>query len=341
MLTRRVFSVLLVVAGAAIALGQGSFNPLDIIRWSTFKSGQYSETKKPLTRVINNEAEFQTYWTQNMGERPSDAPRGVDWNKEQLLAIHLGERNTGGFTVRVNAIKRTRAAEITVEYLELTPPKGSINTQAITSPWVLAKMDRSPGTISFKKSTRTAQTPIRLGGCCNRCTCSSGPDVEVLVPIHRDFPNPFGRPYERNVWWREYDCGEQSLISGYGVTIMRNLNDFGGYWMRHSGQQNTPYDREPIDWMREQLIGINLGKTAGPGYRMYVDSVERTRPNEITIRYTVIIPPVNPPLVTRVSSPYAVLRIERNTDNIVLVRRNFLPSSGGGCNCRCGRCYGG
>ncbi len=327
---------------AVMAVAQYGAGPLDIVRWSPFKSGATSLAKAPFARAIVSEADFQTYWAKNHGNAPQNAPRGIDWLKEQLVAIHLGERNSGGYEVKVTSMKRSHAAEITIEYAEVTPAKGTMNAQMMTSPWVVVRMDRAAGSLNFKKTTRAAMAPISGGrgcGCCARCS-HSGPAVEILNPIAIDFPNPYGNPHDRRVWWRAFDQGETCAIPGFGVTTMRNVSDLGRYWMRLTGQNRTPWDREPIDWMREQLVAINLGKTAGPGYRMVVDSVERTRMNEITVRYTVVMPPPGPPIADRVSSPYAIIRMERNSDNLVFIRQNVQPYGNDQCDCRCGRCRG-
>lgn len=334
-----VFAVLGLLAPAYAQFGSG---PLDVVRWSPFKSGASSTAKSPFARAIVSEADFQTYWARFQGEPPQNAPRGIDWNKEQLVAIHLGERSTGGYEVRVLSMARSHAAEITVEYAEITPAKGSMTTQSLTSPWVVVRMDRAAGSLNFKKTVRSAPPPIAAPacGCCAQCTCFAGPPIEILRPLAIELPNPYANAFDRRVWWQEWDSGEYCEIPGFGSTIMRNVADMGQYWMRLTGQNKTPWDRPAVNWGREQLLAINVGKTQGSGYRVYIDSVERTRSNEITVRYTVVIPPPSA-VVQRVSSPYAIIRMERSTDRIVLVRNNVQPYGGyAACACRCGRCRG-
>lgn len=327
-----------------VSVAQYGAGPLDIVRWSTFKNGTQSQVERTLTRVIVNEADFQTYWAHAMGERPHLAPRGIDWVKEQLIAIHIGQRSSGGYGVRVQSIKREQSSNLVIEYVETTPAKGSMNTQAITSPWVLIRMDRVAGIPVFRGRVETARTPVSGGrncGCCTRCACLVGPPVVIVPPAYINFPDVNGRPFNPRVWWREFDSGEVSQIPSFGITTMRTIADMGKFWMRHTGANRTPWDKAPIDWQREMLVAINLGKQAGPGYTMFIDGVERTRPGEVTVYYTLASPPVKPAVTPYVSSPFAILRLEKLTDQIKIVRRNVQPYVyTGSCACGCANCRG-
>lgn len=332
------------VAGMGAALSQFGAGPLDIVRWSTFKSGTNSRVEGTMTRILENEADFQTYWAKSMGESPQSAPRGVDWTKERLAAIHIGRRSSGGYSVRVHSIKREQSANLVIEYVETTPAKGSANTMALTSPWVLVRMDRTAGIPVFRGRVESARNPVSGGrscGCCVRCACLTTPPIVILPPAYIGFPDVNGRPFDPRVWWREFDSGEVSQIPGFGITTMRTIADMGKYWMRHTGANRTPWDKGAIDWQREMLVAINLGKQAGPGYQIFIDGVERTRPGEVCIYYTLASPPIKPTVTPYVSSPFAILRLEKLTDQIKIVRRNVQPYVfTGGCSCGCASCRG-
>lgn len=340
----RLFAISGLALVAGVAFAQYGTGPLDVVRWSTFKSGQSSRVEGAMTRILVSEADFQTYWAKSMGESPQSAPRGIDWVKEQLVAIHLGQRSSGGFAVRVHSIKREQSSNLVIEFVETTPAKGSANTMALTSPWVIVRMNRTAGNPIFRGRVESAKLPISGGrscGCCTRCACLTGPPVVIVPPAYINFPDVNGRPFNPRVWWREFDSGEVSQIPGFGITIMRTISDMGKYWMRHTGANRTPWDKAPIDWQREMLVGINLGKQAGPGYQMFIDGVERTRPGEISVYYTLASPPIQAPVTSYVSSPFAVIRLEKLTDQIKIVRRNVQPYVyTGGCSCGCGHCRG-
>lgn len=330
---RRILGLVIMSALASAALAQQGFGPLDIVKWSTLQSGQNSKIKASMTRVINNEAEFQTYWASAMGQSPNSAPRNVDWLKEQVLAVHLGERNTGAYSVRVSRIERVHAAELMVTYVESAPGKRELTPTVITSPWTLIRMERTAGNLRFQKQTEERRYPIVVGrgcGCCSACTCT--PSWDSVGPVR-------GARLGEPVGWRMWDGGAYSGISDYRVTVMRMVSDLGTYWSAHSGSNHSPFDKDPVRWGQEQLVALNLGKMYLPGYELVIDSVSRVRPGEVLVNYTVIYPGQQVGLARQGSSPYAIFRMERTNDRLVFVRRNFLPDgSMGGCSCRCGRC---
>jgi hypothetical protein len=322
--------------GALAALSSAQFDPLHTIKWSTLQSGQHSRIERPTTRVLNNEAELQAYWRDAMGESPTAAPRGIEFGKEMLLAIHLGDRPTGGYKVHVQSISRTRAAELTVEYVETEPAPGSANIQVRTSPWTLVRMERSAGNLNFRKRTQTSRYAVLPAppacGCCSACGCGShGP------------PPVYGNPYDRPVRFDVMDEGEFSQIPWPGVTILRNEDDLRSYWVRNEGHPRYPARFDDVDFRREQLVAVNVGQLKGTGYRVYVEGVEQSSLGERTVRVLVVYAAIQPPILLRHASPFVVLRMDRSPDAVVLAKRNYQPSLGGDrhCGCRCPRCWGG
>jgi hypothetical protein len=342
-------TLVMLSALAGTVSAQAGFGALDTVRWSTFRSGTYSKADQPTNRIINNEAEFQTYWARFHGEAPYQAPRGIEWGKELLIAIHLGERSSGGYSVYVQSIKRTRAAEITIEFVEETPAKGGANLTVITSPWTIVRMNRTAGNPVFKKRTETARRGIIVVSpcdCCSRCTCGqeSGPSIgDWGRPVRLD-PTHGGRYPERYVWWRELSSGEDGKMVGFTWNVLRSALELDTYWSKLSGDKRLRFDPRSIDWDREQVLALSLGRMQGPGYSVEVESVERTSPNDVLVRYVAVHPPAGPPIVTRTSSPWILIRMDRTslTDRLTFSRRNYQPYvyTGSPCPCRCRDCRG-
>lgn len=162
------------VATGGAQWGQSFQTP---IKWRTFDSGTTSRIQARSMRVLNNEAEFQTYWAQHTGSA-ADAPKGVEWGKELLIAIHSGVKTSGGYTVYVETMDRPTPNDIVVKFVEVKPPAGSVNITLMTSPWVLVRMERAGGNIRFQGrevTGRIIQSPPPQCGCkcaCGRCGCS-------------------------------------------------------------------------------------------------------------------------------------------------------------------------
>lgn len=168
------------------------------IKWRTYSQGAFSNSQKSFTLTIDNSGAWQNYWRDNFGD-PSEAPKDIDFNKEQLVAIHLGTRPTGGYKVSVASIQRAKPGEVRVSYVESLPLPGVTVTQAETTPWVIVRMDKPGAKITFSKSTEDGRFPgginvIQLGpagvggqggsacGCSNCiCGCNGGGNVGGLT----------------------------------------------------------------------------------------------------------------------------------------------------------------
>jgi hypothetical protein len=134
-------------------------DPLQTINWRTFESGSQSKIEQYETRVLETEGDFQMYWSRNTGNPPHTAPRTVDWNKERLVAINLGTKQSGGYSVAVESVKRVRSSEIEISFAVRSPTKGTPVTQGITSPYTVIRMDRVAGTFTFKKRDIVVKLP--------------------------------------------------------------------------------------------------------------------------------------------------------------------------------------
>jgi hypothetical protein len=163
------------VAVAAVAATQFG---LDVIRYRTHSQGMHSPVERQSFFVLQSEADFQRYWQLSQGQPPQTAPRDIDWNRELLIAVHLGQRRTGGHTVQVASIRRERSHELVVDVVERTPPAGQAVAQMLTSPWVLVRMERAAGNFSFRMRMEETRLPINIiggpppiGSCVCLCSC--------------------------------------------------------------------------------------------------------------------------------------------------------------------------
>ena len=120
-----------------------------------------------------------------MGPDGAGDARDVQWGKEALIAIHIGPRDSEGYSVEVEKIQRTKPNETCVYWNELTPRRGRAKGKA-TSPWTIVRVDR-PGTrITFSGGEREAGRPggiqvIGYPGYKPLCSC-----CEACVRANRD-----------------------------------------------------------------------------------------------------------------------------------------------------------
>ncbi|HWI61717.1 MAG TPA: protease complex subunit PrcB family protein [Symbiobacteriaceae bacterium] len=74
--------------------------------------------------------------------RPSVALPEVDWTREAVLVLDMGEQRTGGYRIAVTGVARTPAGEVEVSLEVQKPAPGSFVAQVITHPYAVARVPR-------------------------------------------------------------------------------------------------------------------------------------------------------------------------------------------------------
>lgn len=100
-------------------------------------SSGYSEFTEVEQRVIKSAADLQKVYD-NIPTK--QATPQLDWNKQQVVLLAMGQKNTGGYSIDIDKVEKTNA-EITVYYKTNGPKKGDMVTQALTAPYVLYTID--------------------------------------------------------------------------------------------------------------------------------------------------------------------------------------------------------
>ncbi|HYY58559.1 MAG TPA: protease complex subunit PrcB family protein, partial [Pyrinomonadaceae bacterium] len=81
-------------------------------------------------------------------------------DRSAVVAAFLGQRRTGGYGVEI-----TRAADGTVRVAEKTPPKGSMTTQVLTTPYEIVSLpveDETPLKLDVDKAWREGARPYKV-----------------------------------------------------------------------------------------------------------------------------------------------------------------------------------
>lgn len=126
--------------------------------WRSFKWGDVSAIGSAEQKVLATEAAWQSYWARLSGDPAAakQAPKGIKWNEEMLIAITLGERRSGGYSVFVEKLEQKDPRNLVVRYVEQTPNPDSMTVQMITRPYVVIRVRRTASAISFAKRTQAA-----------------------------------------------------------------------------------------------------------------------------------------------------------------------------------------
>lgn len=114
---------------------------------------QFSGTQVVVARDAQTWADVRTRLTFTGSVTPT-----VDFTKEMVSIVTLGQRPTGGFQVRVSAVtKRGNAIEIVA--VEEAPGPTCATTQVITQPFTVIAMTRSDAGVDAAWSKATRNCP--------------------------------------------------------------------------------------------------------------------------------------------------------------------------------------
>ena len=100
----------------------------------------------PRTAVVRSADEWTALWKDHA--RSAKAP-AVDFSREMVVAVFLGTKPSGGYSVEIAQIEK-RDNEVLVTYRERQPGPDDIVTMALTSPFHIVRTEAAAGKITFK-----------------------------------------------------------------------------------------------------------------------------------------------------------------------------------------------
>jgi hypothetical protein len=133
--------------GAALGDMENSVAPAPAAAPSEPWRGAYSGGNEG-TRTVSDATTWQTLWHSINPE--SSAPR-LDFTRQEVVAIFLGTRPSGGYSVMIIGIASTESA-LTVTYRENPPAPGVPPPEGATSPYVMKAIPASSLPVRFVKA---------------------------------------------------------------------------------------------------------------------------------------------------------------------------------------------
>jgi len=106
---------------------------------------------KEETRVIRSHKELlQVYGYVNRMRKPGFSIPKIDFSKASVVAIFMGEKTTGGFSVTVESVMN-KEGKVIVEVIETQPKSNDMATMAFTQPFCFVKINSIDKEIVFEK----------------------------------------------------------------------------------------------------------------------------------------------------------------------------------------------
>ena len=109
------------------------------VSFQTIERGHQSGMVEPLRVVARNTAEWEALWRKHNAFR-SHQPKlpVINFNREIVIGVFLGNRSTGGYEVEIVNISRDDGM-FAVSFIEKTPPRNGMVIQSLTQPFHLVR----------------------------------------------------------------------------------------------------------------------------------------------------------------------------------------------------------
>ena len=120
------------------------------VPFQVIAKGQYSGENDQGLKVFRTERAMEEFSKDRAQDLPKRLIKDVDWEKEQVLVIFGGQQSSGGYSVTVKRIASVDIQRLQVEAILHRPSPDSINTQALTTPYIVIKMARQVAVVKVK-----------------------------------------------------------------------------------------------------------------------------------------------------------------------------------------------
>lgn len=105
--------------------------------------------------VVRDRAAWQDLWRRIWsGRSPVPPAPDIDFTRDMVVVVALGERPTGGHGILVDSAQQ-RSNGLTVVVRTIAPGRGCMLTQALTQPVDIARLPRHDGPVEFEDRAET------------------------------------------------------------------------------------------------------------------------------------------------------------------------------------------
>ena len=124
----------------------------DRVSFQTVAIGTRSAVRDSLQTVARTQSDWSALWQRHTSNESSPPALPVlDFSKEIVVAVFLGEKPTGGHGIEITRVFRTDHS-LVVWYHEKSPPSRALTTQALTQPFHIVRIpDTNVDEVSFRR----------------------------------------------------------------------------------------------------------------------------------------------------------------------------------------------
>ena len=133
-----------------------SLAPASDMPFAVLTEGQHAgSVSRRANFLIQSEEEFIELWTMIYGTAGPVRPL-VDFSKYEVIAVFDGTRSSGGYRVEVTDVTEEDGRRV-VHILREEPGDDCAVTDAITSPFQVIRVEKSPLPLGKQEETQTAE----------------------------------------------------------------------------------------------------------------------------------------------------------------------------------------
>ncbi|GAA5501482.1 hypothetical protein Dxin01_01214 [Deinococcus xinjiangensis] len=124
------------------------------LSFTSLAQGSNAAATSPTVQVATTGAQAAALYTLAYG-RQTNPPRPPALSGNTLVGVFIGQRNSGGYSVQVSRVAAS-GSNLNLTVNITAPPAGSLNTMALTSPWVIISV---PGRYTSASVTNMPALP--------------------------------------------------------------------------------------------------------------------------------------------------------------------------------------
>lgn len=118
-----------------------------IVRLYAAKHSAYEMAEET---VVRDRAAWEATWRQLHNGLAADPPPAVDFTRDMVVLVAVGQRPTGGTSVRVDGVAAAPGGAV-VRYTVTEPGEGCMSTQVLTAPVEVVRVARVAGAVRFER----------------------------------------------------------------------------------------------------------------------------------------------------------------------------------------------
>lgn len=120
-----------------------SVKKLDTDEYLVLLSGQYGGSEKFSKAIIDNNNDLANEIS-NLPIDEADYSKflNIDFKTKNVLLLHLGQKNTGGYSISIAKIEQ-KGELLTVYYKINSPKPGENVTMALTNPFIMVELPKT------------------------------------------------------------------------------------------------------------------------------------------------------------------------------------------------------